>query len=216
MRLTIVFTLISTLSFGQVIVDKGVLTPGYTYQTLTVQVGDSTKIIQEYNGPNNAGPHYATTYRAADGDTSKYIMVTTFYKKYHPAPPEDPGFIFDVTAFGAQSGVTVNGNIVGSVDKTDWIRYDVNLLKARTKILYEYAMSDATGGGVQFRTGSTTGPIIAQVLLPVTGGWSTFNTIELTINPPFGTNSISNIYLTFTNSPRTTGSGGNIKSIIFK
>lgn len=212
----IILLLISTISFGQVIVDKGVLIPGYTYQTLTVQVGDSTKIVQEYNGPNNSGPHYATTYRAAEGDTSKYIMVTTFYKKYHPAPPEDPGFPINVTTFAAQSGVVVTGNIVGSVDKADWIRYDVNLLKARTKILYEYAMSDATGGGVQFRTGSTTGPIIAQALLPVTGGWSTFNTIELTVNPPYGTNSVVSIYLTFTNSPRNTGAGGNIKSIVFK
>lgn len=215
MRLTIFLLLLSTFAFGQVIVDKGVLIQGWTYQTLTVQIGDSTKVVQDYNSGSNSN-HYATTYKATDGDTSKYIMITTFYKKYHPAPPVDPGFAFDVTAFAAQSGVTVTNGIVGSVDKTDWIRYDVNLLKARTKILYEYAMSDATGGAVQFRTGSVTGPIIAQVLLPVTGGWSTYNTIELAVNPPYGTNSITSVYLTFTNSPRTTGSGGNIKSIIFK
>lgn len=210
--LLLIGVIIAATASGQILVEKGVKGTPTDYTQQTVLVGDSTKVTQNFNKP----PYNIAVFQANPTDTASYVMITQFFKKYRPAPPVDPGVVIDIGAYAAQQGVSITNGVIGSFDKTDWIRYDFNLIKPRTKILYEYAMSDATGGGIQFRTGSATGPIFAEVLLPVTGGWSTFHTIEITINPPYGTNSITSIYLTCNNSPRTTGSGGNLKSLVFK
>lgn len=207
--------LVALPAMTQIHVDKGVLQQGYDFQQLSVLIGDSTKVTQTYNG-NASGPHYAVVYKAAEGDTVKYLMITSFYRKHQPLPPVDPGIPISVLAPVASSGVLFANGAIGGFDKGDWIQYDINFGKPRTKIIYEYAMSDQQGGGIQFRTNSTTGPIFAEVLLPVTGGWSTFKTIEINITPPYGTNGIASIFLTATNSPRTTGAAGNIKSIVIK
>lgn len=115
--------------------------------------------------------------------------------------------------FAQQSGTIPSGAILGGIDKTDWIKYAVTLTTAYTKIVYKYAMSDTQGGGVEFRTGSITGPVFASMLLPVTGSWSSFVEIEIQIPTPV---SASEVFVTFTNSPRTTGSGGNIEWIEFR
>lgn len=209
------FLALSITVTAQIVIEKGIKGTVTDYQQVPVQIGDSTKVTQIYG--QSSGPHYAVVYRSAQGDTAKYIMVTQFFRKYRPVdPPIEDEVNVDVGAMAAQSGTGITNGIVGSIDKTDWIRYDINLIKQRTKVLYEYAMADTQGGGVQFRTGSVTGPIFAEVLLPVTGGWSTFRTIEINITPPYGGPGVTSIYLTFTNSPRTTGSGGNLKSLVFK
>jgi hypothetical protein len=112
------------------------------------------------------------------------------------------------------SSVIITGVTLGGIDKLDWIRYQVNVKKHRTKLSYRYAMGDASAGQVQFRTGSITGPIFATIDLPPTGGWSFYQTAVGLID--FGIDANVDIYLTFTGSPRITGAGGNLVWFMFE
>jgi len=38
--------------------------------------------------------------------------------------------------------------------------------------------SDTTGGNIEVRSGSPTGPILGTLDVPTTGGWSTFQTVD--------------------------------------
>ena len=116
-------------------------------------------------------------------------------------------------AFAQQSGTIVSGEVLGGIDKTDWLKYSVALTTQYSKIVYRYAMSDTQGGGVEFRTGSITGPVFAQAQLPVTGGWGAFVELEIPITTRV---TASEVFVTFTNSPRSTGSGGNLSWIEFR
>lgn len=137
-------------------------------------------------------------------DTSTYQYTITKLKKVWP----QDSVLVQAASYVDMSGIVNTAGILGGVDKADWIKYTVNFKKKRTALVYRYAMSDATSGKVEFRTGSITGPIIASIDLPPTGGWGTFVNKSVTID--FGSNGNTDIYLTFTGSPRTTGAGGNI------
>lgn len=119
--------------------------------------------------------------------------------------------VIDVTQAAEQSGTYVSNGVIGGVDKADWLKWSVNLT-GRTSIEYEYAMSDATNGSVEFRIGSITATPIAKVVLPPTGGWGNFVKIVIPITGA----TMGDLYVTFSESVRATGSGGNIKSIVVK
>lgn len=119
--------------------------------------------------------------------------------------------VIDVTQAAEQSGTYVSNGVIGGVDKADWLKWSVNLT-GRTSIEYEYAMSDVTNGSVEFRIGSITATPIAKVVLPPTGGWGNFVKIVIPITGA----TTGDLYVTFSESVRATGSGGNIKSIVVK
>lgn len=134
-------------------------------------------------------------------------------------PPSD-SVLIQAGTFVAQQGV-ITGPTLGGIDRPDWIKYTVNVKKPRTKLTYRYSMANAstgepTGiGQVQFRTGSITGPVFATIDLPPTGSWSVYGNASVPIN--FGSADVNvDIYLTFTGSPRVTGSGGNLVWFSFK
>lgn len=125
-----------------------------------------------------------------------------------------------VTQYIEISGISNTNGVLGGVDKNDWIKYAAAIRPTHKMISYTYAMDKEgvpgvdIGGGVQFRTGSITGPVFAEIPLPITGGWGAFVTIEIPIKTPV---TADEIFVTFNNSPRNTGSGGNIKnSLVIK
>lgn len=71
----------------------------------------------------------------------------------------------------------------------------VNFLEARVA-------SAGTGGTLEFRLDSPEGPLIAQLPLPVTGGWQAWTTVS---GPVSGASGVRGLYVVFT---RTQGSGG--------
>ncbi len=62
--------------------------------------------------------------------------------------------------------------------------------------------SAGTGGTLEFRLDSPTGPLIAQAPLPVTGGWQAWTTVSA---PVSGAAGVRDVYVVFT---RQSGSGG--------
>jgi len=62
--------------------------------------------------------------------------------------------------------------------------------------------SAGTGGTLEFRLDSPSGPVIAEVPLPVTGGWQTWTTVSA---PVSGASGVHDLYVVFT---RQAGSGG--------
>ncbi|MDI1461599.1 ThuA domain-containing protein [Catellatospora sp. KI3] len=102
------------------------------------------------------------------------------------------------TASGVQAYTKAganNGQTLGYVDPGDWASYaGVNTGGAtsfRTRVV-----SGGAGGGIQVRTGSTTGPILGTVAVPNTGGWSTYANVSAPLtNVPTGNQTL---FLTFT------------------
>ncbi|NES29177.1 DUF1080 domain-containing protein [Micromonospora terminaliae] len=110
-------------------------------------------------------------------------------------------------AFSSASGVSAftkaganGGQTLGYVDPGDWAAYQgldltgVTALRARV-------VSGGPGGTLQLRTGSPTGPVLGQVAVPNTGGWTTFADVGTTLaGVPTGSQTV---WLTFAG----TGSG---------
>lgn len=121
--------------------------------------------------------------------------------------------LIQANSFTDQQGIEVAGQTLGSVDKNDWIKYRVNLSRPATAIVYRYAMADQVFGGVEFRTGSINGPRAGYDVLKPTGGWGNFFDVTIPVTLPAGP---VDLFLTFTNSARTSGAGGNILQFIVK
>ncbi|GAA1023351.1 glycosyl hydrolase [Acrocarpospora pleiomorpha] len=103
--------------------------------------------------------------------------------------------------FKTSSGVSLitkttaeGGRTVGDIHNGDWIQFDPYNLNNATSFTARVS-SAGTGGTLQFRTGSATGPVIGQATVAPTGGWETFANVTGTITgAPAGTTSL---YVTF-------------------
>ncbi len=62
--------------------------------------------------------------------------------------------------------------------------------------------SAGSGGTLRFRLDSVTGPIVAEVAVPITGGWQTWQTVNAQVT---GATGVRNLYVVFA---RNAGSGG--------
>ncbi|MFD5322490.1 ThuA domain-containing protein [Streptomyces sp. NPDC127092] len=87
--------------------------------------------------------------------------------------------------FDRQSGVSVidkapanGGRTVGDVHDGDWISFTPYNLTGSTKLTARVS-SGGTGGFLEVRTGSPTGTLLGSTPVPVTGGWETFQDIDV-------------------------------------
>ncbi|MFC5803966.1 ThuA domain-containing protein [Streptomyces formicae] len=87
--------------------------------------------------------------------------------------------------FGAQSGITVydkapanGGKTVGDINDGDWISFKPYNLSGSTKLTARIS-SGGAGGFLEVRTGSATGTLLGSAPVPVTGGWETFQDIDV-------------------------------------
>ncbi|MFI6228926.1 ThuA domain-containing protein [Micromonospora echinospora] len=107
-------------------------------------------------------------------------------------------------AFSTASGVSAfpkaganGGQTLGYVDPGDWAGYHGLDLTGVTAIRAR-VVSGGPGGTIGVRAGSATGPVLGQVAVPNTGGWTSFADVGATLaGVPSGT---QNLYLTFTGS----------------
>jgi type 1 glutamine amidotransferase len=94
-----------------------------------------------------------------------------------------------------------NGQTLGYIDPGDWARYDGLTIGGATGFKAR-VVSGGSGGTLQVRTGSPSGPILGSMTVPNTGGWESFQDVSTSLtNVPSGT---ADIYLTFT------GTGGGL------
>ncbi|WP_351222873.1 ThuA domain-containing protein [Streptomyces sp. NPDC002133] len=87
--------------------------------------------------------------------------------------------------FNAQSGVSVidkapanGGKTVGDVHNGDWISFKPYNLTGSTKLTARIS-SGGAGGFLEVRTGSANGTLLGSAPVPVTGGWETFQDIDV-------------------------------------
>lgn len=94
---------------------------------------------------------------------------------------------------GENGGVTVGtraeasgGKRVIEVEHGDWVAYDpVNLTGVQSVTVG--ASSGGTGGTIEFRNGSPTGPLMGSVTVPNTGDWTNFISPTTQLRPVGGT-----------------------------
>ncbi|MEU1470462.1 ThuA domain-containing protein [Streptomyces sp. NPDC005761] len=70
------------------------------------------------------------------------------------------------------------GKTVGDIDNDDWISFKPYILGDSTKLTARIS-SGGAGGFLEVRTGSATGKILGSAPVPVTGGWETFQDIDV-------------------------------------
>ncbi|MEE1807297.1 ThuA domain-containing protein [Streptomyces sp. BE133] len=70
------------------------------------------------------------------------------------------------------------GKTVGDIDNDDWIAFKPYILDGTTKLTARIS-SGGAGGFLEVRSGSPTGTILGSAPVPVTGGWETFQDIDV-------------------------------------
>ncbi len=87
--------------------------------------------------------------------------------------------------FGTQQGVSVidktganGGKTVGDIHDGDWISFSPYKFDGQKKLTVR-ASSGGAGGFVELRTGSPTGPLHGSAYIPPTGGWETFQNVDV-------------------------------------
>jgi hypothetical protein len=94
----------------------------------------------------------------------------------------------EAESYAAQSGAQVEatgdtggGQNVAYLANGDWLRYDGVNLGAAGSLTVSARVASAVGtGSVELRTGSTTGPVLAQFTIGATGGWHSWTTLTAT------------------------------------
>ncbi|WP_371655624.1 MULTISPECIES: ThuA domain-containing protein [unclassified Streptomyces] len=70
------------------------------------------------------------------------------------------------------------GRTVGDIDNGDWISFKPYILAGTTKLTARIS-SGGAGGFLEVRAGSATGTLLGSAPVPVTGGWETFQDIDV-------------------------------------
>ncbi|MFJ9034382.1 PQQ-dependent sugar dehydrogenase [Streptomyces sp. NPDC102274] len=80
-----------------------------------------------------------------------------------------------ITAAGAEGGKRL-----GDVQNNEWVKYHPVSLKGVTGIRARVS-SDKAGNVATFRYDSVTGPVVARVTVPNTGGWETYTEVNVPV-----------------------------------
>ncbi|MFF0048246.1 ThuA domain-containing protein [Streptomyces sp. NPDC005498] len=107
---------------------------------------------------------------------------------------------FEGESYTSSSGVqpadhasASGGRTLGYIENGDWAGYSQASLTG-TKTFTAKISSGGSGGTVQVRSGSATGPVLGSLAVPNTGGWENFRTVSTALTgTPTGP-----VFLTFT------------------
>ncbi|OAR23016.1 glycosyl hydrolase [Streptomyces sp. ERV7] len=90
--------------------------------------------------------------------------------------------------FTASSGIRTydkaaahGGRTVGDIDNGDWISFKPYILSGTTKLAARIS-SGGAGGFLEVRAGSATGTLLGSTPVPVTGGWETFQDVDVPLH----------------------------------
>ena len=89
------------------------------------------------------------------------------------------------------------GRMVGQIGHGDWISFEPVNLRGITTLVFRVA-SAGTGGTIEVRTGSTTGPLVGSAAVSPTGGSYTFTTVSAAVTDPGGSHEL---FLVFKHNP---------------
>ena len=105
------------------------------------------------------------------------------------------------SSFSAISGLqtepttdSLGGYDLGYADNGDYAMYrNVNFASGFTNVSARLA-SAGSGGTLEFRLDSPTGPLISSITIPITGGWQSWQTVRGSVSSATG---LHNLYLVF-------------------
>ncbi|MGJ8653865.1 MAG: carbohydrate-binding protein [Opitutaceae bacterium] len=123
------------------------------------------------------------------------------------------GWQIEAENYDAQSGTqlettsdTDGGQNVAYISNGDWLRFDNLSLGDNALLNFRVARnSGADASHIEVRQGSTTGTLLAQIDVPETGGWQTWETISIQAASVVGQ---QDIYLVFVET--STANGGSL------
>ncbi|MER7460769.1 ThuA domain-containing protein [Micromonospora sp. NPDC126480] len=132
---------------------------------------DQSRGLQGYLGLQNNGAGHDVSFRN--------IRI----REIGTAPPRIEG-----ESYSSSAGVKIanhsaasGGKTVGYINNGDWVGYaSVSTVGARS--FSARVSSGASGGTIEVRSGSASGPLLGSVPVPATGGWTSFVTVNATLN----------------------------------
>ena len=106
----------------------------------------------------------------------------------------------EAEAYDQQSGVqketcSEGGQNIGYIENGDWIRFNNMDFGTGAASFEARVSSQGSGGNIEIRLDSLTGPVIGNCTVPVTGGWQTWTTVSC---PVSGATGVHDLYLKFT------------------
>ncbi|GAA2109825.1 hypothetical protein GCM10009780_64570 [Actinomadura alba] len=112
----------------------------------------------------------------------------------------DPGVTRETTG-DSQGG----GQNIGFIEDGDWWSFDPASLSSIDAIRFR-AASGSSGGTVEVREGSPTGPVVATATIPVTGAWQTYQ--DVTVNLTSAPGGSGSLYFVARRPAGSTNTGG--------
>ncbi|ADV65898.1 carbohydrate-binding protein [Deinococcus maricopensis] len=113
------------------------------------------------------------------------------------APAVDASARIEAEAYSRAQGVQTEattdeggGRNVGHTDDGDYLVFDRVKFGAPATGVQLRVASGSSGGTVEFRTGSVTGPVVATANVPGTGGWQAWTTLTVPASVPAGTHAL--------------------------
>lgn len=107
---------------------------------------------------------------------------------------------------------TNGGFDVGYATPGYWAEYkNVDFGSGVHSVAVRVANGSGSASGIEFHTGSPTGPLLAQTTIPNTGGWQSWQTVTASVS---GASGVQNVYLVFANG--VTGAAGNVNWFQFQ
>ncbi|MFF3403632.1 PQQ-dependent sugar dehydrogenase [Streptomyces sp. NPDC002659] len=137
-------------------------------------------------------PVFDTAYSDSQGLPGSK-RVTTQLRKRQAEHYDHASGITKINKVAAQGGQTV-----GDISDGDWISFDTYRLD-RVKSFTARVSSGGSGGTLQIRAGSPTGPVLGSAAVENTGSWETFTTVSGEVSGAAAEK--TTLYLTFSGGP---------------
>ncbi len=177
------------------------ITMGYDWQYGTFQ-GEQYAILN-FNPSGSSGYMDVDWFRLNDvpGDNENQTVTPTPTPTPAPTPGSRSAFTqIEAEDFNNQSGIQTEtcsegGQDVGYIENGDYIEYqNINFGSGATS--FQARVSSAgSGGNIEIRLDSITGPLVGTCSVPATGDWQTWTTATCNVSGASGSH---NLYLKFT------------------
>ena len=177
-------------------------------ELLLAHVTGTTEHDHGIDSATGCSGSFVTTLDAGHSQADVYLKVLASYTNSEGVTGQQvislqPRFR-EAEHWTAQSGVIAEattdiggGNSAAFINHGDWTSYrDINL-GGVDHILVRVA-SDTQGGTIEARIGDPNGPIVGTVDIDNTGGWQTWETLELQLSSDAGGHGEVELYLVFT------------------
>ena len=106
----------------------------------------------------------------------------------------------EAEAYNQQSGIqketcSEGGQNIGYIENGDWIRFNNIDFGTGAASFEARVSSQGSGGNIEIRLDSLSGPLVGTCTVPVTGGWQSWTTVSCPVN---GATGVHDLYLRFT------------------